>query len=129
MKKILCLALIASFATIFSVEPAEKPSDQKPKKEEPKILPVPSSQLPQRSIMIVQSKEKAADLINAFELLKKEKPSTKIFFKLYSGKTITNIIDVSMLDNGTLILFKVPTSQGTKSIVVATEDIEEISQI
>lgn len=131
MKKIFCLALISSFAFAQETAPEKAEGQSKLKKEEVKIIPMPTSsqQTAQRSIMIVQPKEKAADFIQAFELLKKEKPSSRIFFKLYSGKTINNILEVSMLDNGTLILFKVPTSQGTKSHVVSTEDIEEISHI
>ena len=129
MKKILCAVLLLTSCFIWSEEKAEKPTEEKTKEKELKIIPLPPQKELQRSIMIVQPKDKASDFIKAFELLKKEKPSSKIYYKLYSNRIINNIIDTSMLENGTLILFKIATSQGTKLIIVPVEEIEEIGHI
>lgn len=129
MKKILYAVLLLTSCFIWSEEKAEKPTEEKTKEKEVKIIPLPPQKELQRSVMIVQPKDKASDFIKAFELLKKEKPSSKIYYKLYSNRTINNIIDVSMLENGTLILFKIATSQGTKLIIVPVEEIEEIGHI
>lgn len=129
MKKLLCIALLSISCCIWSEEKAEKPADEKNKEKELTILPLPQQKELQRSIMIVQPKDKAADLVKAFELLKREKNSSKIYYQLSSNRTINNIIDVNMLDNGTLILFRVATSQGTRIVIVPTEDIQEIGHL
>jgi hypothetical protein len=134
MKKSLILFCFLSVCFLLA---QEKPITPEVKKEQPKeekpltaTVPIISNQIKeQRSVMVVSPKERALDYIKAFELLKLEKPSAKIYFQLFSNKVINNIIDLSILDNGTLVLFKIATTQGTKLLIVPIEDIQEISHL
>ena len=81
---------------------------------------------PQKSYMQIDPLARASDLITAFKLLSKEKPASKVFFQLTSGKLITNILEVNVLKNGTLIMLKISTNQGIKYEVIPTENIETV---
>lgn len=82
---------------------------------------------PLQSYMPIALKERASDYKEAFEALKKEKTSAKVFFQLSDGSTISNIIDMSLTGNGHLVLFKFNTQQGIKSQVVPVEQIVQLS--
>ncbi len=90
----------------------------------PLAAEVPSSL---QSYIPIDLKERASDYKEAFEALKKEKTSAKVFFQLANGTTITNIIDMSLTGNGHLILFKYNTQQGIKNQVVPVEQIVQLS--
>lgn len=98
------------------------PSEQQPEKT---IIEHHSAQS-SRSIFI-DPKARALDFQQAFDLLRKEKTANKVQFILDNGKTISNIIDMVILSNGSLILFKFSSQQGIKYQVVPVESIESIS--
>ncbi len=73
--------------------------------------------------MMVTPAARAADFQQAFELLKKEKSSGKVYFELSDGTTINNVIDMAPMSNSTVILFRFNSSQGIQFQVVKIEDI------
>lgn len=80
------------------------------------------------SYMLIPLKDRAADLQQAFDLLKKEKTTGKVYFQLSDGTAISNIIDFTLLPNSSLILFRFNTNnQGIKLQVVKIEDIASVS--
>jgi hypothetical protein len=78
------------------------------------------------SSMIIEPKARAQDYREAFELLRKEKPTVKINIQTSTG-TLANVSDLSAAANGTLMLVKVPFPQGTKYLIVPIEDIKEVA--
>jgi hypothetical protein len=78
------------------------------------------------SSMIIDPKARAQDYREAFELLRREKPSLKINIQTSSGP-LTNVSELSSAGNGTLMLVKIPFSQGTKYLIVPIEEIKEIA--
>ena len=65
----------------------------------------------------------------AFETLRKEKTTAKVFFQLQNGTTISNIIDMTLMANATLILFRFNSTQGIRFQLVKVEEIAAISYL
>ena len=124
MKKKICLIFL--FLSVANYVVAEEKTEDENKENKTTVVPLQQAKGSQRSIIVIQPQDRAEDYIKAFETLKKDKPSTKIYFQLLSKKTISNILDITMLDKGTLLLFKTATTQGSKITIVPIEDIEEI---
>lgn len=82
-----------------------------------------------RSIMVVDPKQRADDYIRAFEMLKQEKSSNKVYFEIAGGKKITNVIDLKLLPNNTLIMFRFNTPDGINFEVVEIEDIRGVHHL
>lgn len=99
------MILIAAFLTLASLEPP----------------------LPNQSYMMIDLKQRANDYKEAFEVLKKEKGTGKVYFQLLEGTKISNIIDMTLMSSGHLIVFKFNTQQGIKQQVVPVEQIAELS--
>ncbi len=76
--------------------------------------------------MLIDPKARAQDYREAFELLRREKPSLKINIQTASGP-VANVQDLSSAGNGTLMLLKIPFSQGTKYLIVPIEEIKEVA--
>ena len=79
-----------------------------------------------RSSLIIDPKARAQDYSQAFELLRREKPTLKINIQTSNG-TLSNVAELSSAENGTLMLVKIPFSQGTKYLIVPIEDVKEIA--
>lgn len=82
-----------------------------------------------KSYISIDAKKRAEDYLKAYELLRKDKPSSRIFFKLTNGSSISNIADVQIVENGTLILFKTTTTQGFKYEIVPVEEISSLGHL
>jgi len=76
-----------------------------------------------KSVMIVDPKARAADYEAAFNLLKQEKSTAKVVFELADGEKISNVIDMKMMPNNTLVVFRYSTPQGIRFQAVEIEDI------
>lgn len=89
--------------------------------------PATSQQEPLQShtqnMMMINPAFRALDLQQAFEMLRKEKTTGKVYFQLTDGSTISNIIDMTLMSNSTLILFRFNSTQGIRFQVVKVEDI------
>ncbi len=79
-----------------------------------------------KSYMMVPLPQRAKDFQDAFEMLKREKSSGKVFFQLADGTTINNVIDMTLLTNSTLILFRYSSGQGVQLRIVKVEEIGSI---
>ena len=78
------------------------------------------------SSLIIEPKARAQDYREAFELLRKERPTLKINIQT-SGGTLANVTELTSAENGTLMLVKIPFSQGTKYLIIPIEDIKEVA--
>jgi len=79
-----------------------------------------------KSVIMITAKERSGDFVQAFNLLRKEKPTLKISIRT-ANEVLNNITDLSVTQNGTLFLIKLSTPQGPKMVVLPLEDLEEIS--
>jgi len=79
------------------------------------------------SYMLVTPASRALDFQQAFEMLRKEKTTGKVYFQLADGSMLSNIIDMTILSNSTLILFHFNSPEGIRSQVVKVEDLQSIS--
>ncbi len=78
-------------------------------------------------IMIIDPKTRAQDLREVFEYLRKKSPSSRLSVKLANHTTVQDILDMTLMSNGTMIVFRVQSPQGQKFEVVKIEEIETIT--
>jgi hypothetical protein len=90
--------------------------------------PLPACQSTQ-NYMMIDPKARALDYIQAFEMLRKEKTSSKVFFEIVNGSTIGNIIEILLMGNGTLLYVKYNTQQGIKFQVISVEEIKQLGYL
>jgi hypothetical protein len=79
-----------------------------------------------KSVLFIEPKGRANDYVQAFELLRKDKPSTKISLRTMGGTSL-NISELTSSSNGTLLFAKVPSNSGSRYLIVPIEEILEIS--
>ena len=113
------LPLLLMHALFAAQEPAIPPAEKSP----PPTAALSTQDL--HSALLIDPKQRAKDYIQAFELLRKEKPALKVNAQTTTG-TLANISELSAADNGTLLFIKVPSNQGTKYSIVPIEELQEI---
>ncbi len=79
-----------------------------------------------RSTLIIDPKARSNDLIQAFDQLRKDKPTLKILVRTASG-SFSNVTDMTATTGGTLLLIKVLSNQGTRTQVVPIEEVMELN--
>lgn len=79
-----------------------------------------------RSVMIIDPKARAADFAQAFDFLRKDKPTLKIMVRTLDAR-ILNVTDVTASAGGTLLMIKILSSQGVKTQILPVEQIMEIN--
>lgn len=79
-----------------------------------------------KSVMIIDPKARANDFVQAFDLLRKDKPTLKIGVRTSSGM-VMNVTDITAAPGGTLLWIRVLSNQGTKIQVVPVEEMMEIN--
>lgn len=131
------LLSITTLATVLSAAPKAlpviSPSPAIKEKSAPnEMLQAPPPPLlkttPFSTYMSIPMKERALDLQAAFDALKREKTAGKVYFQLSDNSSISNVIDMTLLPNNSLILFRYNTNtQGIKLQVVKIEDIVGLS--
>lgn len=72
---------------------------------------------------------RATDYQQAYEALRKEKPSNKVCLTLLNGAMLTNIIEMQKMASGTLFLIRYNSPQGIKIQAVELESIEGIGYV
>lgn len=87
---------------------------------------VPISASSSRSVMVIDPKQRADDLIQAYQDLLKDRTSSRIYFRTAHGTTINGIVEAKPSTNGTMLIFKISTKQGLEYVFVFTEDIVEV---
>jgi len=76
--------------------------------------------------MMIAPASRALDFQQAFEQMRAEKSTGKVYFELADGTIISNIIDMHVMQNSTLILFRFNSNQGIRYQVVKVEDIRDL---
>lgn len=76
--------------------------------------------------MMISPASRALDFQQAFEQMRAEKSTGKVYFELTDGTIIANIIDMHVMQNSTLILFRFNSNQGIRYQVVKVEDIRDL---
>ncbi len=117
------LFIFLSLPFLSYTQDPEEPVNEKLKKN---VIPA-VSEGNVKSLMMIDPKERAADFIKAFETLRKEISPAKIYFHIIKGSPISNIMDVSLMENGTLLIFRVSTSQGPQYKIVPIEDVLDVT--
>ena len=77
----------------------------------------------------INAKARADDYIQAFDMLRKEKTAGKVQFVLKDGSIITNIIDIQLMQQGSLMIFRFNSPQGIFLRVVALEEILRLEHV
>lgn len=82
---------------------------------------------PITTYMMIPPSARALDFQQAFEQMRKEKSTAKVYFELADGTIISNVIDMTMMSNSTLVMFRFNSNQGIRFQVVKVEDILNLS--
>ena len=77
--------------------------------------------------MWIDPKARALDFKEAFDALRKEKSPDKVNVQLFNGTLLTHIIEIKLMSQGTVFLFKINTPQGIRWWVVNVEEISALS--
>ncbi len=75
----------------------------------------------------IDPKARASDIAQAFDHLRKDKPTLKVSIRTNSGAMLMNVTEVTASSNGTLLYVRYPSNQGSRLQVVPIEDVAEIS--
>ncbi len=98
--------------------------------EAPKSPPASASPLvsttTNKSVIVIDPKARANDYVQAFDFLRKDKPTLKIAVHTTSA-AIQNVTDITATSGGTLLLLKIFSNQGTRTQIVPVEEIMEIN--
>ena len=76
--------------------------------------------------MMIPPAARAADFQQAFEQLRKEKTTGRVYFQLNDGTMISNVIEMTLMANSTLILFRYNSTNGVGFKLVKVEDILQL---
>lgn len=76
-----------------------------------------------KSTIVIQPKARADDLVKAYEMFKKEKPTYRISARLANGQILGNLIELTPMPNGTLFVVKSTTAIGTNTQVFSVDEI------
>ncbi len=103
------------FAAALAAEEAPKPA-----------VPAVAAATNDKSIMIVDPKMRANDYVQAFDLLKKDKPTLKMIVRT-SGAILQNVTELTAAPGGTLLYARLFSNQGAKIQIIPIEEMREIS--
>jgi hypothetical protein len=77
-------------------------------------------------VMVIDPSIRAQDFKEAFTYLMQYKAGSPIFFELQDKEKLYNVLDISLMKGGSLMIFKINTTQGMKYRVIKVEDIFSI---
>lgn len=80
-----------------------------------------------KSIFVIDPKARCNDYVQAFETLRRDKPTLKITIRTNSGTTYSNVSDLTASQSGSLLFIKTLSTQGTRITIVPVEEIGEIT--
>lgn len=104
----------------FLALPFALAAEETPQQSSPPLLPG------SRSMIVIEAKARSDDVVKAYELLKREKPTLKISARTVSGQILSNIADITPMPNGTLLLFRLSTNLGVKNQFISVEDVADL---
>lgn len=79
------------------------------------------------SFFVIDPKTRATDYVQAFDFLRKDKPTLKIRILLSNGQELSQVTDLSTTHGGSLLLAKYLSNQGTKYQIIPVEELGELS--
>ena len=82
-----------------------------------------------KNTLVIDPTMRALDYQQAYETLKKEKPSNKVCITLLNGSILTNIIEMQKMSSSTLFLIRYNSPQGIKVQAVDLESIVGIGYL
>lgn len=85
-----------------------------------------SQKISSPEVMIIDPAVRAQDFKEAFSYLSEYKAGSPLFFELQDKEKLYNVLDLSLMKGGTIVIFRMNTTQGLKYRVVKTEDIVSI---
>jgi hypothetical protein len=107
-------------ATIFAQEARKMPAA-------PQTVPTVAAAVSnEKSILLIEPKARANDFVQAFDMLRKDKPTLKIMLRT-SNHLIMNVTDVTASSGGTLLYIKMLSNQGARIQIIPVEEMMEIS--
>ena len=77
--------------------------------------------------MMINPSSRAKDYKSAYDYLKKKQSSNKIYFYLKDGSILSNIAEIVLMEDSSLLIFKMSTTQGIQYKIVMVEDIKSMS--
>jgi hypothetical protein len=80
-------------------------------------------------IMIINPIERAKDYKEVYTYLKTQKSAGKVTFTMRDGSMLSNISEIVLPNNGSMLVFRLNTTQGVKYKVVKVEDITSVEQL
>ncbi len=100
------------------------------KSEQDELLKTTKATATQKAIspevMIIDPSTRAQDFKEAFNYLSLYKAGSPVYFELENNEKLYSVLDLSLMKGGTLVIFKINTTQGIKYRVVKTETIAGI---
>lgn len=99
---------------------------QETSQQQPTTPPSAIVQSISRSTVAIDAKARSEDILKAYDLLKREKPTLKISARTYSGQILSNVVDITAMPNGTLLLFRTSSAQGIKNQFISVDDVIEL---
>lgn len=98
------------------------------KAEQKQLAQTQQAAISQKSpeVMIIDPSIRAQDFKEAFTYLMQYKAGSPIFFELQDKEKLYNVLDISLMKGGSLMIFKINTTQGMKYRVIKVEDIFSI---
>ena len=88
--------------------------------------PILSMDTHNKGVIVIDAKARAADCAQVFDSLRKDKPTLKVMVRT-ADMTYMGVADVTAANGGTLLMLKIPSSQGTKLQIVPVDQIVEIN--
>ncbi len=85
-----------------------------------------ATELP-KAIFPIDHKQRTADIVQAYELLKKDKPTLKIALRTTAGAIYANVSELTSASGGTLLFVKNISQQGSKYTILPVEEVAEIN--
>lgn len=76
--------------------------------------------------ILVPAAARSKDIVEAFQFFKKVSKASQIDLKLTNGAYVENIIQMTPMENGTIIIIQKSTVKGERYEAINVEDIEAI---
>jgi hypothetical protein len=80
-----------------------------------------------KEMMIIPPHARSQDFKEAFDLLKQIHSADKVNFFLKDNSKLSGILDITVLPGGTMLNFKMNTTQGIKYRIIRVEDISSVA--
>ena len=91
--------------------------------------PAPMTTVTAKSWIQLTPAQRGADYIQAFNLLKKEKGTDKVYFQLTDGSQITSVVEITPMTEYSLLFIRYSSPQGMQSRIVPLENIAALGTL